>query len=300
MLKLRIAIVSAALLVACVSGAYWTVFAAEKLAPEDSAFAGFGRPMAPPPSPVASGPGPAAALPAASDVRSVNALLARVRAALDGPDRDWRALCSLSDDAVRFGPAAVDPLSSLADNEAEPLGLRLLAIDMLARIDDASAVPALIGCLDRRFREDVRAAAVRALGANPAARSRTSWLFFDLFTSDEHSSVRACAADMVGRSGDERAMPLLRNALRTDASPTVRLAAAASLGNLLDPDALDTLCESAQGDLDPTVRTACVEAAGNYLDAGLRDFFAAIEKGTDTELVRSAARRQLWRIPADR
>jgi HEAT repeat protein len=300
MLKLRIAIVSAALLVACVSGAYWTVFAAEKLAPADSSFAAFGRPAAPPPAPVASGPGPAVALPAASDVRSVNALLARLRAALDGPGADWRATQALADDAVRFGAAAVDPLARLGCSEAEPLGLRLHAIDMLARIDEPSAVSALLGCLDRRFREDVRSAAVRALGANPAARSRTAWLYFDLFTSDEHSSVRACAADLVGRSGDERAMPLLRNALRKDPSATVRLAAASSLGNLLDPDALDTLCDSARGDIDPTVRTACIEAAGNYLDAGLRDFFAAIENGADTELVRSAARRQLWRIPADR
>lgn len=300
MLKLRIAIISSALLVACVSGAYWTIFAAEKLAPADSSFGGFGRPMAPPPAPVASGPGPAASVPAASDIRSVNALLSRLRTALDGPDADWRALCALSDAAVRFGPAAVDSLERLARNEAEPLGLRLLAIDMLARIHDTSAVPALIGCLDRRFREDVRSAAVRALGANSAARTRTAWLFFDLFTSDEHSSVRACAADLVARSGDERAMPLLRGALLKDASPTVRLAAAASLGSLLDPDALDTLRESALADLDPTVRTACIEAAGNYLDPGLRDFFAAIEKGADTDPVKCAARRQLWRIPADR
>lgn len=300
MLKLRILILSSFLLVACVAGAFWTVFAAEKLAPADSAFSGFARRATPPPAPVASGPGPAAAIPGASDIRSVQNLLARLRSALDGPDADWRSLCALADDAVRFGPAAVSPLAQLALDESEPLGLRLLAVDMLARIDDASAVPALIGCLADRLREDVRTAAVRALAANPAARLRAAWLFFDLFTSDRHPAVRASAADLVARSGDERAAPLLRNALRSDASPVVRLASAASLGVLLDPDALEALCEAAVKDADPTVRTACIEAAGNYLDPGLREFFAAIEKGTDTEPVRSAARRQLWRIPANR
>lgn len=300
MLKLRIVILSSFLLVACVAGAFWTVLAAEKLAPADSAFSGFARRAAPPPAPVASGPSAATTAPAASDIRSVQHLLARLRAAMDGPDADWRALCTLADDAVRFGAAAVSPLAELAVDEAEPLGLRLLAVDMLARIDDATAVPALLGCLADRLREDIRAAAVRALAANPAARLRASWLFFDLFTSDRHPAVRASAADLVARSGDERAAPLLRTALRSDPSPVVRLAAAGSLGLLLDPDALDALLDGACKDADPTVRTACIEAAGNYLDPGLRTFFEAIEKSSDTEPVRAAARRQLWRIPADR
>ena len=61
-----------------------------------------------------------------------------------------------------------------------------------------------------------------------------------------------------------------------------------------------SLLDGACRDADPTVRTACIEAAGNYLDPGLREFFTAIETSSDTEPVRAAARRQLWRIPADR
>lgn len=300
MLKLRIAILSAALLVACVAGAFWTVRAAEKLAPADSALSGFARRATPPPAPVASGPGRVSPPPAASDVRGVQTLLVRLRAALEGPDADWRSLCALADDAVRFGSAAVDPLARVAADERETLGLRLLAVDMLARIDDSAAVPALLGCLAPALREDVRLAAVRAIAANPASRLRASWLFFDLFTSDPHPAVRAATADLVGRSGDDRAAPLLRQALRTDESGTVRLAAATALGGLTDPAALDALLDSAVGDPDPTVRTACVEAAGNYLDPTLRDFFRGIEGGTDTAQVRAAARRQLWRIPAGR
>ncbi|MCE9583249.1 MAG: HEAT repeat domain-containing protein [Planctomycetes bacterium] len=299
MVKLRIAVLSVAILIACVSGAFWAVFAAERLAPETGAFSGFARRATPPPAPVVSGSGLASTLPAASDVRSVQALLARMRQSFDGPTADWRETCSMAADAVRFGPAAVDPLARIAGDDRELRGLRLLAIDMLARIEDAAAVPALIGCLDKRHPEDVRAAAVTALGANAVGRERASWLFFDLVRSDAHPAVRARAADLVGRSGDPRAVSLLENVIRDDASPTVRLAAAGGLGAILEPGSLETLRDVGRMDRDATVRTAAVEAAGNYREPRLREFFQSIEAGDDTQQVRAAARRQLWRIPAE-
>src|SRR5204862_6191931 len=108
-------------------------------------------------------------------------------------------------------------------------------------------------------------------------------------------SVRARAADFVGRSGEARAVPLLVSALGKDASPTVRIAAAGALGLILDREALPELRDSARMDKDAGVRTACVESLGNYLDPIQRAFFESIEKSDGSEQVRCAARRQLWR-----
>jgi hypothetical protein len=158
MIKLRIAILSFAIFIACLAGAFWTLFAAEQLAPEVSGFRGAASRRHAEPEPVKSGPGPSA-MPATSDIKSVESLVAQIRDTYDGPKADWSVTCRLRDAAVRFGAAAVGPLARVASDENEKRGLRLLAIDMLGRIEDPVAVPSLIGCLDVRHPEDIRSAA---------------------------------------------------------------------------------------------------------------------------------------------
>jgi HEAT repeat protein len=295
MIKTRILLLSSLIGVASLSAAFWSLFALDRLKPAPQ-FVG-SLASAPRADVVSSAREPLP--PDAADVRNAQALVDRLRTAHASGDADWSELCALADAAVRLGPAAVEPLASVAREPREPRGLRFLCLEMLGRIEDGAAVPALMECLAARHAEDVRLAALTAFGANRACVARASWIFSDLARSDESPAVRARAMELLGRQGDRRAASPLRSALAADPSAGARVAAASALGVLLDPDAADPLRDAARSDPDPSVRIAAVEALGNYRDPALRPFFEAARQSDPDERVKMAARKQLWRLPAE-
>lgn len=299
MIKTRVFLLSTVITAACVAGSYWCTWMIERLRPEEEPVTVFASVPWSPPAPVETGNGRTLAGPRAVDVRNVQALLQRMRASHDGDGADWAELCALADAAVAFGGAAVEPLGLMARSSSEPAGLRLLAVEMLGRIPEPSAVPYLMECLSTSMPEDIRLAALAALGAHPVGAPRASWLFFDLARADAQPGVRARATDLLGRTGGRDAVSPLSRAVRSDPSPTVRVAAATSLGALQDEDAIPALRDAASLDRDPAVRAAAVEALGNYREEKLREFFQEVEKSDRDGQVQAAARRQQWRIPAD-
>ena len=299
MIKTRVLLLSTAMFAACIAGAFWALFAIERIKPEEPAFTGIASFARPEKAPVSTPSGGVGARPLASDVRTVEVLLQRIRAVHESDGADWSELCALADTAVNFGEAAVEPLGSLARDGREPDGLRLLAIEMLGRIEQPSVVSCLMECLAVRMPENIRLAALGALGANHIATERSSWLFFDLARADERPAIRARATEFVARFGGSGAVEPLCRAVRNDPSVPVRVSAATALGELLDSDSIDALQEASLKDEDASVRAAAVNAAGNFRDARLRKFFRAVEAGDRDVQVQAAARRQLWRMPAD-
>ncbi len=296
MVFVRIGVISACLGAVCTAAAYWTVFAVERLTPlpEPIVFASLPSPE----RPVVETPFRGGPLPSASDVRSVQGLLARLRAAHGRGGADWAELCALSDAAVRFGAAAVSPLSGVALGDGEPLGLRLLAVEMLGRIEDPAVVGVLMEALHERQPEDLRLSALTAIGANPVARARSATLLAGLLRDDARPAIRGRAAELAGRhAGPVATEPLLR-ALRLDPSPEVRISAASALGGRMDFGTVPAFRDAVLLDPDPAVRVAALEAVGSLRNPGLREFFRAVEAGDGDYQVQSAARRQLWRIPA--
>ena len=80
--------------------------------------------------------------------------------------------------------------------------------------------------------------------------------------TQESSQVRTIACSWLGRLGDKRAVPTLKNALQSDADPKVREASAYALGELNDKRAVPALKNALQSDADPKVREAAAYALG--------------------------------------
>lgn len=84
--------------------------------------------------------------------------------------------------------------------------------------------------------------------------------------SDHSEKVRVQAALVLGRAGDERAVPVLTRAL-ADRSPLVRAMAAKALGHLAGPEARPSL-EVAARDPSPMVRRHAVAALETLAERG--------------------------------
>jgi HEAT repeat protein len=298
MLPTRIALISGAFFVAALAAAWWAQLALDHIRPEEEGpFAFAAMPWAAR-APVSSGSGLSGELPSSSDVRSVEALIVRLRAAHEA-GADWAELSALADAAVRFGRAAVLPLARVAHSSAEAAGVRLLAAEMLGRIDEPESVPALLECAAERMPEHLRLTALDVLASHPHGAARVAYLFTGLARFDPVPNVRARAAGLLARFPGPGVTDLLCRAARQDESPGVRLNAVTALGTHLDEASVPTLREVIRMDLDAAVRTAAVEAAGNYREPRLREFFHSVLEVDEDAAVKAAARRQLWRIPAD-
>ncbi len=102
--------------------------------------------------------------------------------------------------------------------------------------------------------------------------------------------VRSQAAEKLGESGDQRAVPALVKALE-DKDRNVREAAAGALGNIGNASAVDPLLETLR-DSDRSVRRSAAEALGRIGDERVIERLLPLLKDKDSDL-RSAVAKAL-------
>jgi HEAT repeat protein len=110
---------------------------------------------------------------------------------------------------VSFGAQAVDPLLKTLDSGAS-INARIWAAQVLGKLGETRAVPALIGRLHDRS-EQIRLSVANALG--DLRHTRAVRPLIDVVLRDPTPAVRQQAATALGRIGDEDAMPVLVGAL---------------------------------------------------------------------------------------
>jgi HEAT repeat protein len=128
---------------------------------------------------------------------------------------------------LAFGEKAVAPLIEEI-RKADPEGQALIC-EVLGQIGDARAVPVLMEVLRESSSEKSRAAAAQSLGAIPGEGNVQALLEA---LKDSHWSVRAKAAEALGRLGDPQAQPALKIAAEEDLDWNVQAVAQAALHKL--------------------------------------------------------------------
>ncbi|MFM9589157.1 HEAT repeat domain-containing protein [Streptomyces scabiei] len=146
----------------------------------------------------------------------------------------------VGDALVRIGPAAVEPLTTVAGSGDEQY--RALAVELLGLIKDRRALPALSVALDDPA-PMVRAAAAAALGrvGEPAAVAALS----ETLRTDPSGRVVVAAAEALGLIGDEDAVPVLERTLHDGPYRPAHTAARALLR--LDGPGRTALTRAARG-----------------------------------------------------
>ena len=135
--------------------------------------------------------------------------------------------------------------------EAERAELRIAAANALARLDEPSALPAIVGALsDPDPRVRLRACHACGTFADPRA---VPGLVERL---DDDPRVRRAAANALGAVGTDRALDPLIDLLE-DPDESLRRIAAGALGNASDPKPVEPLAR-ALGDESAVVRNAAV------------------------------------------
>jgi HEAT repeat protein len=154
------------------------------------------------------------------------------------------------DRASMLGRPAIEALTAVLQDGAYQR--RVLAVNRLAEIGDASVVPVLIRLL-----------------------------------SDADNLVRTAGANALASIGDARAVPGLLGLL-TDKDPNVRVASAAALGSIADPSAVDQLLPLLT-DAHWEVRATALEALGRLHDHRARDAMVDRLQDEDREVREKAA-----------
>lgn len=183
--------------------------------------------------------------------------------------------------------ASVDADLACGDEE-----VRRLAVERLAELPDALALPRLLGALgDASWR--ARKAAVERLAMMRDAPVAIAGLIGAL-ADGENSGRRNAAAEALVACG-RRAVPALLDAL-SDEDGDVRKQVVDVLAGVADPASTTGLC-AALRDRDPNVRAAAAEALGAIGGDGVASALAKVaqEDGADA-LVRISALRSLGRL----
>ncbi|HVU05745.1 MAG TPA: tetratricopeptide repeat protein [Polyangiaceae bacterium] len=179
-----------------------------------------------------------------------------------GADPERRAAARES--LKRIGERAVKPLlDALGDDR---LAQQRTAVELLSRIQNASAAPALVAFATGKAEADLRTRAMIAVAAlsDPGILPRLRSVIAPSgdVRVDETDSVAIAAAWGVARMRNPKARPLLLEMLRSDA-PSVRALAAVGLGllgNRADAEKLSAI--AASPDHEPVVRAAAAFAVG--------------------------------------
>ena len=177
-------------------------------------------------------------------------------------------------------PEAVDAIAEILT--IDPIEVRSRAHDALLAIG-GPAVPRLLAHLDDadRTKREAVAIVVARIGS-PAVEPTTAAL--------AHASqrVRQAAAWTLGQIPDERSVPALVKAIRTEADAEVRVAIAWALGKLKDPRAVDALVDVLARDADDNCRRAAAQALGEIADKrAMQPLIAALKD--EHEAVRGMA-----------
>jgi HEAT repeat protein len=183
---------------------------------------------------------------------------ARLREALTGEDLPLRA-------------AALELLAELEDRSALPYArsllasgdveLRLQAVNALGKLHDQESVSVLLELLT--VPGELQGAAAVALG-RIGDRRATAALCALLRPDARGPNIQAEVAEALGHLGDPEAIPVLSEAL-TAPHAAVRAAAAQSLGKLGDASSIPPLCQGLY-DEETSVRQAAATALGTIAE----------------------------------
>lgn len=206
--------------------------------------------------------------------------------------------------------------------------VRIVAIKVLAHLEDSRAVPALVGALNDRFYE-VQVEAVRALG-EVGSDARAVRPLMEMLTrlSGRDEELRAEIINSVAMIyawreedfADPGALPLLTRLLVEDPSAYIRHHAADALGRIvfsenlnpedesinirsraastlriISPEAVQALIESLSSDPDPSVRAAAATALSECVPVGHEGAISVLMDAlsSPSSMVRLAAARSL-------
>ena len=208
------------------------------------------------------------------------------------------------DESVRL--AAMGALLAIGDRSALPAygqalrdrsdKVRQSAADALSGVWDRDGQRALLSALRTDPSPKVRQHVVLSLG-NPGltglgsahnwdAAGETVSALIQVLNTDTSYEVRANAADMLGNSGDERALAPLITALTKDPSAAVRSAAAESLGAFNRPEAVGPLIDVVSFEEDDTVVVSALKALKYFDDPRI--------SGPVVAALRSASSKVRW------
>lgn len=171
------------------------------------------------------------------------------------------------DDLVKLGGRAVAPVTPLLKHEVP--GIRIAALDVLARIGGSASVDAIVKGLGDKLPE-VRTRAAAALGGMGDERA-VEHLRSALY--DGNVGVRESAAAALGAMGYASALGVLVSAA-ADTDWHMRCVATRGLGAFRDPMALDTVLSGLQDD-HWYVRRAASEALGRMRERSVVPELAA-------------------------
>ena len=202
---------------------------------------------------------------------------------LSSPDSRVRSRASY--ELVRIGPAAVDALLALAATGSD--SLRYISVQILGRIGDPRALPAIRRLVDDR-NSHVRRRAILALGE--MRDSGTTTELIAVLLDDERSELRAAAAESLGNLGHDGAVPSLIQALQ-DSAVAVRKQGVVALHQLGTPAAQAAVVQALR-DPDETVRFVAAQAVGQRRVFAARDLLRAA-LGDTSIWVRAEAARSL-------
>jgi tetratricopeptide (TPR) repeat protein len=190
----------------------------------------------------------------------------------------------------RIGERAVKPLlDALGDDRQSQ---QRTAVELLSRISNASAAPALVGFATGKADGDLRTRAMIAVGAlaDPSTLPRLRAVLAPSgdVRVDETDSVAIAAAWGVARLRSPRARALLTNMLSSDA-PSVRALGAVGLGLLgIRGDASVVLAMAASSEEEPVVRAAAVFAVGALGGGTSEEVLAGLAEAPDPLLCAAA------------
>jgi HEAT repeat protein len=197
----------------------------------------------------------------------------------------------------RIGERAVKPLlDALGDDRQSQ---QRTAVELLSRISNPSAAPALVAFATGKADADLRTRAMIAVGAlgDPSTlpRLRSVIAPSGSVRVDEADTVAIAAAWGVARLRSPRARPLLANMLQSDA-PSVRALGAVGLGLTGIRGDTRTLGEmAASSEEEPVVRAAAVFALGAFGGTDSSEVLSGLADAPDP-LLRGAAVLALARL----
>ncbi len=178
----------------------------------------------------------------------------------------------------KAGPADVAPVAALTEQlKSETQGPQ--AVGQLARLDAATAVPALTKALGADYPAEVRWRAARELGnVGQAAEPALGGLIANLKDNDHRVRAYACfALGRIGGAATQAATPSLVERVTDDNAIVRRAAVDALLALQPDKNVLVPLMAKALGDAEPRIAIAAVRTLVSQGEAVVPALIAALE-----------------------
>jgi len=141
---------------------------------------------------------------------------------------------------------------------------KIKAMERLGRIRTAGSADVLEGVLLFKWEREERSRGDRSYRGRVKRMKMIS-------SRDSAAKVRAKAAEMLGRLGYERSVPVLARVAREDPDPVVRKYAVKALLGFRDPTLVKTFCEVVLHDDEPATRVSAVIGLMPYADKVPRD-----------------------------